>query len=293
VSILPDDIHDALTDQFGPLAAALPLSGGDVNRAARVTTSDGKIFVKWKEDAPLGFFALEADGLDRLRAAGALRIPQVLQIGEDPAFLALEYLEAVLPRDEHRFAQRLGQGLAALHRDNPAPDNLFGLDIDNYLGSQPQVNTHHDDWPSFYRDCRLAPQWEKALARGLVPPEREHLLGQIVDHIETLLGDFAPRPVLVHGDLWSGNFLATADDEPALIDPAVYYAEREVEIAYTQLFGGFPDGFFESYHAAFPLDSGYVRRRPLHHLYPLLVHLNHFGETYGPAVDRACRASLS
>lgn len=286
---IPADVRDALTEQFGALGTAQALSGGDVNRAAKITTPQGPIFVKWKADAPTGFFALEADGLNRLRAAGALRIPQVLAVGDAPAFLALEYLESTPPHDERRFAQRLGEGLAVLHRDNPSPDGKFGLELDNFLGSQPQANTPHGDWPSFYRDCRLLPQWEKARGRGLVPPERERLLGQVVDGLEALFDGFQPRPVLIHGDLWSGNFLATAGEEPALIDPAVYHAEREVELAFTELFGGFPRGFLAAYHAAFPLDPGYEHRRPLHQLYPLLVHLNHFGETYGPAVDRACR----
>ncbi len=102
------------------------------------------------------------------------------------------------------------------------------------------------------------------------------------------MADFAPAPVLIHGDLWSGNFL-TAGDEPVIIDPAVYYADREVEIAYVELFGGFPPGLVAAYHAAWPLDPGYTYRRPLHQLYPLLIHLNHFGEEYGAHVDAVCR----
>jgi fructosamine-3-kinase len=111
----------------------------------------------------------------------------------------------------------------------------------------------------------------------------------MLDNLDALLADLPARPVLIHGDLWSGNFLCTSDDEPVLIDPAAYYGEREIEMAYTELFGGFPSGFLPAYQSAFPLNAGYPRRRALHQLYPLLVHLNHFGETYGPAVDRACR----
>ena len=292
MSILPTEVRDALTERFGPLGPASAQSGGDVNRAARVVTRKGPIFVKWKADVPAGFFALEADGLGRLRVAGSLRIPQVLAVGDAPAFLALEYLEPMPPRDERIFALRLGEGLAALHRDHQATGGKFGLAHDNFLGSQPQINTPHDDWPSFYRDCRLLPQLEKARRRGLIPSEWERSLEQVMDRLERLLADFEARAVLIHGDLWSGNFLATGGDEPVLIDPAVYYAEREVELAYTELFGGFPLGFMAAYHAALPLDAGYERRRPLHQLYPLLVHLNHFGETYGPAVDRAARACL-
>lgn len=290
MNVLPDDVREALQARFGSVGAAEPQSGGDVARAARVATGQGTVFVKWKADAPPGFFALEADGLQRLRTAGALRVPQVLEIGDETPFLALEYIPLSMSNDERRFGQRLGEGLAALHRGNAAPDGLFGLDVDNYLGSQPQPNTPQSEWWSFYRDRRLAPQIEKAKQRGLVLPQRARLLERVLEDIEILLGDFPVAPVLIHGDLWSGNFLSAAGDEPVLIDPAVYYGEREVEIAYTELFGGFPRDFLSAYHVSFPLDSGYERRRLLHQLYPLLVHLNHFGESYGPSVDRACRA---
>ena len=292
MSTLPPEVREALTGRFGRVGEATSLSGGDVSRAARVVTGDGPIFVKWKADAPIEFFALEADGLRRLRQAGALRIPAALAWGDGPPFLALEYVAPQAPTDMRRFARRLGEGLAALHRNSSAPEGLFGLEHDNFLGSQPQPNTRHTDWATFYRDCRIAPQIEKARGKGLILAERERLLGHIVDEMETLLADFEARPVLIHGDLWSGNFLCAAGDEPVLIDPAVCYAEREVEIAYTELFGGFPQGYLDAYQAAFPLDQGYARRRALHQLYPLLVHLNHFGETYGPAVDRACRDYL-
>lgn len=293
MSILPPDVRAALESHFAGVGDAQALSGGDVNQAACVGTAYGLIFVKWKTDAPPGFFALEADGLRRLRAAKAMHIPEALAWGDAPPFLALEYIAPQSPTNGPRFAQRLGEGLAQLHRDNPPPDALFGLDHDNFLGSQPQINTPHADWPTFYRDCRLLPQIEKARQKGLIAAERERLLGRVTDGIETLLGDFEARPVLIHGDLWSGNFLCATGNTPVLIDPAVYYAEREVEIAYTELFGGFPPGYLDAYQAAFPLDSGYARRRVLHQLYPLLVHLNHFGETYGPSVDRACRASVT
>ncbi len=292
MTTLPPDVRDALIIRFDGVHAAQSLSGGDVNRAARVATGQGTVFVKWKPDAPPGFFALEADGLRRLHEAGALRVPEVLEIGDETPFLALEYIAAQPPQDEGRFARRLGEGLAALHRDHPAPGALYGLDVDNFLGSQPQSNAPQSEWWSFYRDSRLVPQIEKAGQKGLIGDERRRLLDRVLEEMETLLGGFASAPVLIHGDLWSGNFLSTHGDEPALIDPAVYYAEREVEVAYTELFGGFPRGYLEAYRAAFPLDPGYERRRPLHQLYPLLVHLSHFGETYGPAVDRACRASV-
>lgn len=290
MSALPDYLHQWFVDFAGP-PEATPLRGGDVNQAALVNAGGQKFVAKWKMDAPQGLYQCEAEGLLYLRRANALRVPTVVTVGDyQTPFIVMEYIPTQPPVEETLFARRLGEGLAALHRDNVYHHKRFGFYKDNFLGSQPQPNTFHADWPTFYRDCRLLPQIEKARSRGLIPAERERLLGQITDNLETRLGDFDARPVLVHGDLWSGNFLSAADNEPVLIDPAVYYGEREVEIAYTELFGGFPRGYLAAYHAALPLDPGYERRRALHQLYPLLVHLNHFGEMYGPAVDRACRA---
>jgi fructosamine-3-kinase len=288
-------VQESLTQRLG-LGASLhvtPLAGGDVNRAALVETGTERIVVKWNANAPPGVFEAEADGLRRLQDAGQIRVPTVLAFDDDvdPPWLALEYIPTTPPADPRRFAQCFGRALADLHRENPAPDGCFGLDVDNYLGAQPQYNSPGKSWPDFYCDQRLRPQVKRAQGLGLLSPERKRLIERVMDTIDTLMDGFASQPVLIHGDLWSGNFLS-AGDEPVLIDPAVYYAEREVEMAYTELFGGFPPGFHTAYNGAFPLDDGYKRRRPLHQLYPLLIHLNHFGETYGPAVERACRQSL-
>ena len=292
--LLPPAIEDMLTIRLGGSLHATALTGGDVNHTALVSSGSERLVIKWKLHAPPGLFDAEADGLRRLRVAHSVRVPEVIAFDDaaDPPWLMLEYIPPQPPQDTRRFARRFAEALAALHRNNPAPHALFGLERDNYLGSQAQRNTPMAAWAQFYRECRLLPQIERARRLGLLPPGRVSALMRISDGVERLMDGFVPAPVLIHGDLWSGNFLA-AGDEPVLIDPAVYYAEREVEIAYTELFGGFPPGFHAAYHAAFSLDTGYERRRPLHQLYPLLIHLNHFGETYGPAVDRACRFFLS
>jgi fructosamine-3-kinase len=122
-----------------------------------------------------------------------------------------------------------------------------------------------------------------------LPTQREALLRRLMDRIESILDGLGNPPSLIHGDLWSGNFFVGPDGLPVVVDPAVYYGDREVELAFTQLFGGFPSGFMEAYHDAYPLDAGYEYRRPLLQLYPMLVHLNHFGESYGSGVDAICR----
>lgn len=291
MSGLPAELHDALRERLGaePLNASR-LGGGMINHAARVETGQGTVFVKWKQDAPPGFFAAEAEGLRRLKQTGALRVPEVIAVQDTvPAFLALEYLEARPPSSPAQFAHRFGEGLAELHQNR----NLaaFGLETDNFIGMLPQRNTLQSGWATFYRDCRILPQMAIARKQGRLPASRERLLMQVMERVEMLLSSPASAPVLIHGDLWSGNFLA-AGNEPVLLDPSVYYADREIEIAYMELFGGFPSGVLAAYRAAFPLDPGYEQRRALHQLYPLLVHLNHFGETYGPDVEAVCRHYL-
>jgi fructosamine-3-kinase len=272
------------------------LGGGMVNTAARVETSDGTTFVKWKTETPARFFEMEADGLERLASADALRVPKVLafqdrQDDDTPAFLALEWIEERQSSSPERFKQGFAEGLAALHRNTPSPFGQFGLEYDNYLGAQPQKNTPTANWATFYRDYRIAVQRDVARANGLLPPARERAVNRVMGKAEEILTGLDPKPVLIHGDLWNGNFL-TAGDKAVLIDPAIYYADREVEMAYVELFGTFLPGFFAAYNSAYPLQVGYDYRRPLHQLYPLLVHVNHFGEEYGPAVDSVCRFYL-
>lgn len=295
MSVIPSELSAALEAHVGPLQDALRLSGGMVASSATLITDKGRFFVKWKLDAPQRFFRVEADGLDRLRATGAVTTPKWIAYqdaddGEFP-YLLLEYVEPRPPSNRAQFNAALGEGLAALHRSRP-PFAGFGLEIDNFLGSQPQANRPMDSWSGFYRERRLIPQIERARRLGLIPTHRARLLDLLLDRLDSLYEGHLPEPALIHGDLWAGNLIA-AGDAPALIDPAIYYADREMEIAYMQLFSGFSAGVFKAYQAAYPLADGFEQRRPLHQLYPLLIHLNHFGEQYGPDVDAVCRYYLS
>jgi fructosamine-3-kinase len=287
VSALPLRLHTALQQTLNTEQLHVEmLSGGMVNRAARVETSDGAVFVKWSESATPAMYRAEADGLHALRSTQSLRVPDVIAMGQTPPFLVLEFIEEHTNVDTHKFTQTFACSLAQMHRNSHCMRG-FGFADDNFIGALPQRNMWHQDWPSFYRECRLKPQIEMARQRRLLPATREHALLRVLDNLEKLLSALPAKPALLHGDLWSGNFLS-AGDEPVIFDPAAYYGEREMEIAYIELFGGFPAGFVRAYNDVYPLESGYQRRRPLHQLYPLLVHLNHFGETYGPRVDRAC-----
>src|SRR5258708_336066 len=276
-------------DAFSAEPGEVRYLGGTLNQTAFVVVRDQRYFVKWKADAPPGFFAAEARGLALLRDVGPLRVPEVIHVAESkpplPAYLILEWINAASQNSNVAFTSRFGYGLAQLHR---VTQNRFGLDFDNFIGELPQSNSLTENWPDFYRDQRIAPQVELARRRGHLPKGRMELIDKLMARLPELLSGTEHIPALLHGDLWSGNFLAV-NDQPVLIDPAVYYGEREIEIAFTELFGGFPAGFLKAYSEAYPLDPGYESRRALYQLYPLLVHLNMFGESYGSRVESICR----
>lgn len=267
------------------------LSGGMINQAARLKTNNGPLFIKLNTQAPPDLFEREAEGLRALAATKTIRVPEVLHIApateETPTFLLLEYIQSSPQSPD--FSRRFAEDLAELHQ--MPSGQQFGWPNDNYLGELSQINTLCESWPRFYRDCRLMPQIETVRKNKLLHQSRESQLQKILETCETTLTDFEPRPSLLHGDLWSGNFLSTGD-EAVVIDPATYWGEREMEIAFIELFGGFPADFASTYQQIFPLQKGYERRRPLHQLYPLLIHLNHFGETYGPQLDALCHQIL-
>ncbi|HLA42631.1 MAG TPA: fructosamine kinase family protein, partial [Aggregatilineales bacterium] len=205
-----------------------------------------------------------------------------------PAFLLLEWLSPERPRHADALAEKLGEGLAALHQRTQAN---HGLDHDNYIGSLPQHNQEESSWAVFYRDHRIRAQGEIARQRGRLPASREKLLNALLEEIPLIVPDVSPS--LLHGDLWGGNYMAGVNDTPVIYDPAVYYGHREVEIAFTELFGGFPKRFYDAYNAIFPLDAGYHKRKALYQLYPLMVHMNLFGGGYASQVDSIMQQYIS
>ena len=233
-------------------------------------------FVKTGAAARADAFAAEADGLQALKRAG-LRVPEVVSQGVDGerAFLVLEHLELQSKGD---FAA-LGRMLAAAHR-RAGP--RFGWHRDNYIGATPQQNGWCDDWSEFWRDRRLRPQFELARKNGFDLEEKNLL---------ELLAGHQPLPCLLHGDLWRGNAGFVAGG-PVVFDPAVYYGDREADLAMTELFGGFPPAFYASYKENYPLESGYRQRKHLYNLYHLLNHLNLFGGSYLGQVKQTLRLLL-
>jgi protein-ribulosamine 3-kinase len=272
----------ALTGARCASAPQQRVGGGSINACYRWPAAELTMFVKVAARAALPAFAAEAVGLAELAQARALRVPRVLASGcaAEAAFLALEWIETG-PVDG-TCERRLGEGLAALHAIT-AP--CFGFFRDNTIGRTPQANGWSDEWVEFFRERRLRPQLTLAARHGFAallaaPGER------LLELLPRLLAGHRPAPSLLHGDLWGGNWLAAANGEPVIFDPAVYYGDRETDLAMTRLFGGFGEAFYRAYEAAAPAAPGARQRAELYNLYHVLNHANLFGGGYtGQARD--------
>ena len=289
---LPGSLIEQLAERLsahcgGPvdIEEAFAVGGGSINEAWRLESDAGRFFLKTNSaDRFPSLFAAEADGLQRLRQAGPLPVPQVIAHGEDhdDSYLLLEWVESG-PRGAD-FWEAFGRGLARLHRHTQAH---FGLERDNYIGSLVQRNTPESDWPSFFIHQRLEPQLKMARDRKRVEAGTAFRFERLFHRLDHLFP--AGPPALLHGDLWSGNFLCNSAGQPVLIDPAAYYGHREMDLAMTRLFGGFDDALYTAYHAEWPLEPGWEERADLCNLYPLLVHVTLFGGGYLAQVEAVLR----
>jgi len=277
-----------LSSLTGVRCASAPLhrvGGGSINACYRWPAADGALFVKVAASSARPAFAAEAAGLAELAKARALRVPRVLASGcvDQAAFLALEWIETG-PADS-ACEQQLGEGLAALHAVT-AP--RFGFCADNTIGRTPQANGWSDDWAEFFRERRLRPQLALAARQGFAAVLAEPG-ARLLESLPQLLAGHRPAPSLLHGDLWGGNWLAAASSEPVIFDPAVYYGDRETDLAMTRLFGGFGESFYRAYEAAAPTAPGARLRVELYNLYHVLNHANLFGGGYA----RQARAMMA
>lgn len=239
-------------------------------------------FTKEGAIADLPRFAAEIAGLAALRAAGCIRVPETIACGRigERAVLELEYLP--LTALDRASGAELGRRLAALHRHGGP---RFGWTEDNFIGATPQENSWRDAWPRFFGEHRLRPQLRRARDRGMNRDELER--GErLIEQAAAFFVTYRPMPSLLHGDLWSGNAAALADGTPVIYDPAVYYGDRETDLAMTELFGGFPDAFYAAYRQEWPLDPGYETRKTLYNLYHILNHFNLFGNAYANQARR-------
>jgi protein-ribulosamine 3-kinase len=269
---------EALTQSLNqnlPVKKVEHVGGGDINHAVKVTTSAETFFIKWNQFPQSDIFEKEARGLDLLGNSGSIEVAKPLAFGElkGKHFLILEHLDR--GRQSRYFWKEFGRNLAKLHQTN---GTHFGLDHNNYIGRLDQKNDFNHNWIDFFVNQRINPLVSAGREKGIL----SRSIVQKFDTLFTKLEQIIPeeKPALLHGDLWSGNFMCGPNGQAWLIDPAVYFGHREMELAFTQLFGGFDQRFYQSYQEAFPLIPGFDDRIEIHNLYPLLVHLNLFGSSY-------------
>lgn len=314
---MPFDLNTTIGEALRRIGDTTPLrdrahvGGGCISQALRLRTERGSYMLKLSEERLPAFFAAEARGLALLASTNTVRVPEVLAFHDvvedressvedskpgtgtsssifdpqssDVGFILMEWLEAPPNADRRAADAQLGQALAALHRSS-AP--AYGLDCDNYLGIMPQPNGWETSWLVFFRERRLRHQAALATQNGYWPRARARRFERLLARLDSWIDDRLVQPALIHGDLWGGNYLLGPGGAPALIDPAVYYGDREIELAYTTLFNPLPPAFYQVYDEVWPLPDGWQARRPLYNLYHLVNHLNHFGERYAAVVDQ-------
>jgi len=266
-----------------------PVAGGSINEAWRVEGGGDRYFVKLNRADRAEMFTAESEGLTELRQGSGLRVPAPICRGATAgrAYLVLEWID--LQPLENDAAAALGEALAQLH-GIVRPE--YGWHRDNTIGSTLQRNTRTTDWTEFWRENRLGYQLSLAAEGHDDSLAREG--DRLLTKLDTLLEGHRPEPSLVHGDLWGGNVAMDSDGRPVIFDPAVYYGDRETDLAMCELFGGIQPVFFEAYHGAWPIDAGYREvRRDLYQLYHLLNHYNLFGGHYGAESLHRIRRLLS
>jgi len=256
------------------------VGGGCINQGYRISAGDRSYFVKLNRATQVEMFIAEASGLEQMAETQAIRVPRPICWGTagDTGYLVLEWID--LGRGSTAAWREMGCQLAAMHQSTSSLG--FGWERNNTIGATPQINDWKSDWTEFWVENRIGFQLRMARRRGGHFPQGDRLL----DQIPRLLAGYSPTPSIVHGDLWSGNAAITAEGEPVIFDPATYYGDREVDLAMTELFGGFGSEFYRGYNEVYPVDEGYSFRKTLYNLYHILNHFNLFGGGYDSQANR-------
>jgi len=269
--------------------------GGDINQAFQVSgkidneNMDISFFIKFNQKELLDMFTAEAAGLQEIERVQAIHVPKVICTGtdENQSYLILENL--LFTGGSSHSAEKLGQQLAAMHKQTA---QQFGWSQNNTIGSTKQINTQAESWIDFWREFRLGYQVnladKKGAAQSLIIKTKK-----LLNNMDAFFASYSPVPSLLHGDLWSGNYAYLKNGEPVIFDPAVYYGDREADIAMTELFGGFPSEFYTAYNATWPLDKGYQQRKTLYNLYHILNHYNLFGGGYAMQAENMTEQLLA
>jgi fructosamine-3-kinase len=272
------------TDKQFEIIDRKSIGGGCINQVYQISTDrQDRYFIKLNQPALAAMFAAEAKGLLEMAATATITVPTPICWGitEDRSYLVLEYLD-LTDRSNPKSWKEMGQNLAAMHRHQISSTSKFGWHQNNTIGSTPQVNTWETDWMTFFKNHRIDYQLQLALRKGGNFPKATQLLAAIPQ----ILANHHPQPSLVHGDLWGGNAGFTTTGNPVIFDPATYWGDREVDLAMTELFGGFPAAFYQGYESVYPLDAGYAQRKVLYNLYHILNHYNLFGGSYQNQANR-------
>ena len=262
------------------------VGGGCINQAYGLSDGETTFFIKLNQASKLAMFEAELAGLKEMYNSQTIRVPQPVCCGlaSSNSYIAMEWLEL---GSRGSAWDTMGQHLAAMHRISS--ELGFGWHSANTIGETHQPNDWHESWLAFWRDQRLGYQFKLAKRRGGSFPQQQQLMAALPE----LLSGHDPMPSLVHGDLWSGNAAITAAGEPVIFDPATYFGDREVDLAMTELFGSFPNAFYDAYEAAYPLPAGYSARKTLYNLYHILNHFNIFGGGYAAQANRMIQQLLA
>jgi fructosamine-3-kinase len=262
------------------------VGGGSINNTYQLIVEGGsKFFLKVNSATKYpNLFQKEKKGLEFLNSQKILRVPSVIVCNEFDNYqiLVMEWIEGGL--ETERSWKKFGEQLASLHH---VTNRWFGFEEENYMGALQQRNDQYNNWVEFFVHCRIQPQVEIAMGNHLLHTKQLKALEDLCLRLENIFND--EQPSLVHGDLWSGNFMCDQNSEPVLIDPAVYFGHRSMDLAMTTLFGGFDEIFYESYNYHFPFPSNYPEQWDVCNLYPLLIHLNLFGSGYLSQIENILR----
>ncbi|MHA8069218.1 fructosamine kinase family protein [Aquirufa ecclesiirivi] len=263
--------------------------GGNFNLAVRVKLAQGEYFIKWNQGDHLGLFQAESKNLALIASTNTIPVPQVLGVGQldEKEYLVMECIPSAEKKES--YWSDFGIKLAHLHQTTTSQGH--GLDYDNFIGAAKQVNTWNLQGVDFFIQNRLKYQVDTALYHRKIDGATNETFEKLYDKIPSIIPN--EQPALIHGDLWSGNAMVNQHGLVSLVDPSCYFGLREAEIAFTTMFGGFEKEFYEAYHEAFPILKGFHERIPLYNLYPLLVHVNLFGEGYLPAVNKILDSYLN
>lgn len=263
------------------------VSGGCINQGYCISNDGSNYFLKINQASAVGMFEAEALGLKQMLATNTIRVPQPIcwGVADNSSYIVMEWLQ--FGGGSNQSWEEMGRNLARMHKEGTA--SAFGWERNNTIGSTPQINTWTENWADFFAEHRIGYQLKLARRKGENFPDPS----MVVEAVRDFLADIQPKPCLVHGDLWSGNAACTVEGEPVILDPATYYGDREVDIAMTELFGGFPAAFYRGYDRVWQLDEGYQKRKTLYNLYHILNHFNLFGGGYGSQANRTILQVLS